>query len=107
MASTEGAFPDNSLFRRLFLVAESRPDGVIADPQHGNISYAQLLRDVEHFRNQLRQSLSPSLFTDAGIIREEDVYICTFMKSSYEMIVALFSIISIGAAMIPLCKLAL
>jgi acyl-coenzyme A synthetase/AMP-(fatty) acid ligase len=104
MASSLNAFPDNSLFRRVFLVSESCSDGLIVDSHNGSINYTQLLHDVRHYRNELRQFLSPSLFTDTGIMKEDDMYICTVMKSSYEMIVAFFSILSIGAAMIPLCK---
>ncbi|KAE8382716.1 acetyl-CoA synthetase-like protein [Aspergillus bertholletiae] len=95
--------PDNELFRRLLLVAESRQETLIHDIPHGvDVTYRQLVRDVSSFRQKLREALPESLLTDKGIVRDDDVFVCTTTSASYEMIVALFAILSIGAAIVPL-----
>ncbi|OGM50585.1 hypothetical protein ABOM_000776 [Aspergillus bombycis] len=95
--------PDNALFRRLLLVAESRQGTLIHDLCHGvSASYRQLLRDVSNFRQELRETLPEYLLTEDGIARDDDVYVCTTTSASYEMIVAFFAILSIGAAIAPL-----
>ncbi|KAE8147518.1 hypothetical protein BDV25DRAFT_142652 [Aspergillus avenaceus] len=95
--------PDNFLFRRLLSLAETRQGARIHDLAYRlDIPYSQLLQDVCYSRRELRQTLPPSLFTKQGIIHDDDVYVCTTMPASYEMTVAFFAILSIGAAMIPL-----
>ncbi|KAE8347278.1 hypothetical protein BDV24DRAFT_157575 [Aspergillus arachidicola] len=95
--------PDNALFRRLLLVAESRHGKLIHDLDHGvSASCRQLLQDVSTFRQKLREALPECLLTEQGVVRDDDIYICTTTSGSYEMIVAFFAILSIGAAIVPL-----
>ncbi|KAK6813822.1 hypothetical protein RU639_010181 [Aspergillus parasiticus] len=95
--------PDNALFRRLLLVAESRHGKLIHDLDHGvSASCRQLLQDVSNFRQKLREALPECLLTEQGVVRDDDIYICTTTSGSYEMIVAFFAILSIGAAIVPL-----
>ncbi|KAB8227114.1 class I adenylate-forming enzyme family protein [Aspergillus alliaceus] len=95
--------PDNALFQRLLFVANHRRAALIHDIINGvHASYYQLLQDVVNYRQRLREVLPQSLLTDTGILREDDVYICTTTRASYEMIVAFFAILSIGAAIVPL-----
>lgn len=95
--------PNNTLFERLVLIAKERPGARIHDLTHGvNASYDDLLQDVVAFRRCLQKTLPSSLLTEKGVIRDDDVYICTAMETSYEMMVAFIAIISIGAAVLPL-----
>ncbi|KAK4888626.1 hypothetical protein LTR49_028838, partial [Elasticomyces elasticus] len=63
-------------------------------------SYAQLLTDVLHLRNQLRQLLDPAIVDK--IDREEEVFILLLGPAGYEFTVGFLALMALGAIIVPI-----
>ncbi|KAF7592117.1 hypothetical protein BBP40_000665 [Aspergillus hancockii] len=88
MATTStNMLPNNDLFRRLLFVSGNRKGALIHDLDHGlNASRSQVLQDVVKLWRKLQEVLDSTLLTKKGVVRDDDVFICTTTSSSYEMI---------------------
>ena len=93
-------FPNFFLFSRLVRWAH-RPLLACRDLTFGfTASYTQLLTDVLHFRNRLRQQLHPDIV--ARIDREEEVYILLLGPCGYEFTVGFLALVALGAVVVPI-----
>jgi hypothetical protein len=64
---------------------------------------AQLLLSVAHARNHLRESLDAEILSKLRS-SDEDVFIFTLTPPGYEFVVYMLAILSLGAAICPLCE---
>jgi malonyl-CoA/methylmalonyl-CoA synthetase len=96
--------PNSPLFNQILRFAHRNERIAIKDPLAGfAASYIQLLTDVLHLRNLLRNSLNCSILEQLG--RGEEVFITILGEGGYEFTVAFFAIVAVGAVVVPLCKL--
>jgi malonyl-CoA/methylmalonyl-CoA synthetase len=96
--------PNLPLFSRLLRFAHCDKSIAIRDKAAGFIaSYVQLLTDVLHLRNALRDSLDK--LTLAQLEDGAEVFINILGPGGYEHTVAFFAVIAVGAVVVPLCKL--
>lgn len=94
-------FPNFFLFGRLLRWAHKTELVAVTDLTFGfKASYAQLLTDVLHLRNDLRRSLHPSLV--ARIDREEEVFINLLGPGGYEFTVGFLALAALGAVIVPI-----
>lgn len=94
-------FPCFFLFNRLVRLAYKEHLIAIKDLTYGiTANYAQLLTDVLHFRNVLREALHPSAIE--GIDRGEEVYVTLVGPAGYEFVVGFFALMALGAAIVPI-----
>ncbi|KAK3714335.1 hypothetical protein LTR37_007921 [Vermiconidia calcicola] len=63
-------------------------------------SYAQLLTDVLHLRNVLRQQLDPDVV--AQIDNEDEIYVLLLGPAGYEFTVGFLSLIALGVIPVPI-----
>lgn len=95
--------PNEPIFRRLLENSNSVPGIIINDPTCGvRADYAQLLRDIVVFRQQLYDKLPNDLFDEDGLIRPDSPYILIASPGNYEFIVASFAILAVGGALVPI-----
>jgi hypothetical protein len=101
------AFPNHVLFTKMVQSSHEDRRIMIRDPENNvEADYTQLLFDISVCREVLRERLAPDLFDDNGLIHEDKtVYVSILSLINYEFLVAQFSILSIGAAMVQLGKL--
>jgi malonyl-CoA/methylmalonyl-CoA synthetase len=93
-------FPNFFLFSRLVRWAH-KPILAVRDLTFGfTATYAQLLTDVLHFRNQLRQVLDPAIIEN--IDREEEVFILLLGPGGYEFTVGFLALMALGAVIVPI-----
>jgi malonyl-CoA/methylmalonyl-CoA synthetase len=96
--------PNTPLFSRILRFAHQSERIAIKDPLIGfAASYIQLLTDVLHLRNLLRNSLGSVILEQLG--KGEEVFITILGEGGYEFTVAFFAIVAVGAVVVPLCKL--
>jgi malonyl-CoA/methylmalonyl-CoA synthetase len=96
----QNVFPNFFLFSRLVRWAH-KPLTAVRDTTFGfEASYAQLMTDVLHFRNELRGSLHPTII--ARIDREDEVYVLLLGPAGYEFTVAFFALMALGAIVTPI-----
>jgi malonyl-CoA/methylmalonyl-CoA synthetase len=94
-------FPNFFLFSRLVRLAHKEHLIAIKDLTYGiTADYAQLLTDVLHFRNLLREALHPSAIK--RIDRGEEVYVTLVGPAGYEFVVGFFALMALGAAIVPI-----
>lgn len=94
-------FPCFFLFNRLVRLAHKEHLIAIKDLTYGiTADYAQLLTDVLHFRNVLREVLHPSAIK--RIDRGEEVYVTLVGPAGYEFVVGFFALMALGAAIVPI-----
>ena len=96
--------PNSPLFSRILRFAHRSERIAIKDPLAGfTASYIQLLTDVLHLRNILRNSLDCSILEQ--LEKGEEVFIIILGEGGYEFTVAFFAILAVNAVIVPLCKL--
>jgi len=94
-------FPNYYYWNRLIRLAHKPSLLAVNDVTFGyKATYLQLLTDVLHFRNVLRQTLDPTVV--AKIDRDEEVFINLLVPGGYEFAVAFFAVMALGAVMVPI-----
>ena len=94
-------FPNFFYFGRLVRLAHKPNLLAVKDITFGyTATYRQLLTDVLHFRNILRQTLDPKIITK--IDRDEEVFINVLGPGGYEFTVAFLSLMALGAVIVPI-----
>lgn len=98
-------FPNDAIFTQLVHLSEEVEGFVFCDSARGvSAGYAQLLQDIFQFQIRIRNQLPSELLDTNGHVREKNVYICILASPSYEFLVALFAVLALGAAVVPICK---
>ncbi|KIW94368.1 uncharacterized protein Z519_04344 [Cladophialophora bantiana CBS 173.52] len=94
-------FPNFFLFGRLLRWSYRRKLVAIKDLTYGyTADYAQLLTDILHLRNVLRQTLPPTIIRK--IDRDEEVFINLLGPGGYEFVVGFFALMALGAVIVPI-----
>ncbi|EFR03573.1 hypothetical protein MGYG_06570 [Nannizzia gypsea CBS 118893] len=96
--------PNEPFFRRLLGLTQLG-DGHVAidDPYSGTkASYSQFLGDVLATRDAIRHAAPPGMLDQRGMIYEQRPYILLLAPCSYRYLVGFFSILALGAAVVPL-----
>lgn len=95
--------PNEPIFRKLLDNSKSIPGVIVNDPTCGvRADYLNLLRDIVVFRQQLYDALPDALFDDTGLIKPDSPYILIASPGNYEFIVASFTVLAIGGALVPI-----
>lgn len=103
--SSSTKLPNEPMFRRLVENTTTVQNVIVHDPSCGvNAKYPQLLHDILALRQRLYECLPASMFDEKGRMKEDNPYILILSRGNYEFIVAAFSILSIGGALVPLGK---
>lgn len=100
-------FPNDSCFSQLLTIAEQKISSVIVnDPTSGvKADYNRLLHDISAIRRTLCKVLPSHLLQNGSILQGDPIYVCTLLGPNYNFIIALLSILAIGGAVVPLCKI--
>ncbi|KAJ5598163.1 hypothetical protein N7537_008247 [Penicillium hordei] len=98
---TQG-FPNDPIFTRLSRLSQERPGSIIHDEYGINASYKDLISDVMHFRQVIREQLPATLFDDKGLLRKEAASIAFLAFSGYHHLVCFFTIVALGGICVPL-----
>ena len=99
----DNVLPNFPIFNRLLYLAGQSTQLAINDVTYGHkATYAQLLSDVLHVRNDLRKRLCPSVH--AQLLRGERVSINLMAPGGYEFSTALLATLAIGAVIVPICE---
>ncbi|PGG96863.1 hypothetical protein AJ79_09425 [Helicocarpus griseus UAMH5409] len=90
-----------SLFNRMVRFAHRPHLTAVKDIRFGfTASYAQILTDVLHLRNHLRETLSPEILT--RLEKDEKVFINLLGPGGYEYTVGFLAIFALGAVVVPI-----
>lgn len=93
------------MFRRLVENNRSAQNVIVHDPSCGvNAKYPQLLHDILALRQRLYECLPLSMFDEKGRMKGDNPYILILSRGNYEFIVASFSVLAMGGALVPLGK---
>ena len=99
--SGPNVFPNFYLFSRLVRLAHKPSLFAVNDVTFGyKATYLQFLTDILHFRNVLRQTLDSAVI--AKLDRDEEVFINLLGPGGYEFAVAFFSLMALGAVIVPI-----
>lgn len=91
--------PDEPFFTRLVWLASQDNGDILNDrDRHVKVDYATLLRDILAFRQKIRDTLPHDIFDSNGMVSKEGVYICLLVSASYESLLGVFAVASLGAA---------
>lgn len=95
--------PNEPMFRRLVENNRSVQNVIVHDPSCGvNVKYPQLLHDILALRQRLYECLPLSMFDEKGRMKGDNPYILILSRGNYEFIVASFSVLAMGGALVPL-----
>ncbi|KAJ5408554.1 hypothetical protein N7509_002437 [Penicillium cosmopolitanum] len=95
--------PNDPLFRQLLNNAQVNPNILVHDPTHNkDATTAQLLHDVVAFQNKILSQLPSHHINHHGRLQTPGVYIAILAPLSYDFIIALYAVIALGAAAVPL-----
>lgn len=98
-------FPNDPIFNRLLSVAWEFRGTVVYDTTVGiEVDYARFFNDVSRQRATLRRELPQSVSNEHGLVDGGSPFINVLPAGGYEFIVGLYTILSIGAACVPLGK---
>ncbi|MCJ1348491.1 hypothetical protein MMC31_006723, partial [Peltigera leucophlebia] len=101
--SYSSKLPNEPIFRRLVENNKTVHNVIVHDPSCGvNAKYPQLLRDILALRQRLYECLPVSMFDEKGRMKGDNPYILILSRGNYEFIVAAFSVLAIGGALVPL-----
>lgn len=99
-------FPNDVVLCQLMEMAlASKRDAIVDVPRGITASYAQLLADVLKTRERIWAEAPRSMFDDKGIITLDSPFIFILSSASYLVPVAAFAVLSVGAAICPMCKI--
>ena len=94
-------FPNFFLWSRLVRWAHKTNLTAVTDLTFNfKASYAQLLTDVLHLRNQLRQILHPSIVQ--GIDRGDEIFVNLLGPAGYEFTVGFLALAALGVVVVPI-----
>ena len=97
--------PNEPIFHRLVEQGKSNHNVIFHDPSCGiSAKYPQLFYDILLLRQRLYGSLPESMFDGKGRIKEDAPYIFILSRGNYEFVVASFTVLAIGGALVPLGK---
>ena len=97
--------PNEPIFHRLVEQSKSNHNVIFHDPSNGiSAKYPQLFYDILLLRQRLYGSLPASMFDEKGRIKEDTPYVFILSRGNYEFIVASFTVLAVGAALVPLGK---
>ena len=95
--------PNIYFFTRLVRLASKSNLIAIKDLTFGfTASYAQLLTDVLHLRNVLRETLDTAVLE--RLDREDEVLVNLLGPGGYEFVVGFLALVALGAVVVPICK---
>lgn len=99
----DNVFPNYPVFTRLLFYAQNSSSVAINDVTNNlQGTYAELLSDVLHLRNSIRDMLSPEI--RERLILGHPVAINLLTPGGYEFAVGLLAILALGAVVVPICK---
>ncbi|KAJ5915313.1 hypothetical protein N7454_011067 [Penicillium verhagenii] len=100
---TQINFPSDPFFTKLLARAKQRGDSTIISDNtiSAQLSYRQLLQDVDNLRQSLRRRLSPGLLDVNGTLNN-GTCIAVIARSGYRFIVASIAIFALGGIILPL-----
>lgn len=99
----DNILPNFSLFVRLLFYAQYRSSVAINDVTNSlQGTHADLLSDVLHLRNAVRDMLSPEV--RERLILGHPVAINLLASGGYEFAVGFLAIVALGAIVVPICK---
>ncbi|KAL4802408.1 hypothetical protein BDV18DRAFT_163812 [Aspergillus unguis] len=95
-------FPNDPIFNQLRKIAKQSP-GVLFHDEYGvDARYSDLIRDVIHLREILREHLPSASFNEQGSLREDARSIAFLAYSGYSFIISFFAIVGLGGICVPL-----
>lgn len=97
-------FPNDAIFTRLRQMCTEKPDLLFHDDYGVDACYNDLIRDVIHLRQILREQLPISSFDADGSLKEDSKSIGFLANSGYYFIASFFAIAALGGICVPLCK---
>lgn len=97
-------FPNDPIFTQLCRLAKQSPDVLFHDEYGVDARYSDLIRDVIHMREVLREQLPSASFDERGCLREDSRSIAYLAYSGYSFIISFFAIVALGGICVPLCK---
>jgi malonyl-CoA/methylmalonyl-CoA synthetase len=96
-------FPNFFLFSRFLRWSYKRHLIAVKDLTYGyTADYAQLLTDVLHLRNVLRQTLPATVVRKVDA--DEEVFVTLLGPGGYEFVVGFFALMALGAVVVPICE---
>ncbi|PTB62264.1 acyl-CoA synthetase-like protein [Trichoderma citrinoviride] len=95
-------FPNDAIFTRLRQMTLEKPDLLFHDDYGVDASYNDLIRDVIHLRQILREQLPASSFNADGSLKKDARSIGFLAYSGYCFIVSFFAIAALGGICVPL-----
>lgn len=100
------AFPNDLIFTRLQRLSTERHGVVIHDEYTGiDATYNDLVSDVVHFRQNLREQLGSSVFDKSGCLRKESAAVAFLGSSGYFFVVSFLAVAALGGIHVPLGKI--
>ncbi|KAJ5770378.1 uncharacterized protein N7511_002429 [Penicillium nucicola] len=101
--SQKVGLPNDPLFKKLLHNAQVNTNILIHDPTHNkDATTAQFLHDVGAFCANILCQLPQDLLNEHGSLKIPGVYIAILAPLSYDFVVALYAVIALGAAAVPL-----
>ncbi|KAE8421001.1 hypothetical protein BDV36DRAFT_292677 [Aspergillus pseudocaelatus] len=95
-------FPNDPIFTRLRKLYAERP-GVLFHDEHGiDAGYSDLISDVIHMRQVLREQLPSTVFDENGLLQPEAPSIAFLAFNGYYFIVSFLAIAALGGICVPL-----
>jgi len=108
---TQINFPSDPFFTKLLARAKQLGDLTIINDNtiSAQVSYLQLLQDVNNLRQSLRRRLPPTLLDNNGTLSLADNGTCiaVIARSGYRFLVACIAIFALGGVVLPLSELVL
>lgn len=97
-------FPDEPLFSHLLRLSKEIQHEIIDDPRTcAKVTYEELLSDILVFQDVLRRALPDKLFGEDGL-KGDGAYIAILCPMSYDFIVSLYAVHSLGFGVVPFCE---
>ncbi|KAI1279487.1 acyl-CoA synthetases/AMP-acid ligases II [Xylaria sp. FL0933] len=96
--------PDEPIFQRLIDNTKTHGRVIFHDPTCGvDATYPQLLHDIVSLRQRLHNWLPSSIFDKTGLLSDQtSPYILVLAPGNYDFVVASFTVLAIGGALVPL-----
>ncbi|OTA07292.1 acyl-CoA synthetase [Trichoderma parareesei] len=95
-------FPNDAIFTRLRQMCMEKPELLFHDDYGVDACYNDLIRDVIHLRQVLKEQLPTSSFDERGSLKETSKSIGFFAYSGYYFIASFFAIAALGGICVPL-----
>ncbi|KXG49714.1 AMP-dependent synthetase/ligase [Penicillium griseofulvum] len=95
-------FPNDPIFNQLRRLAKQSPDVLFHDEYGVDARYSDLIHDVIHLREILREHLPSASFDEQGCLREDAKSIAFLAYSGYSFIISFFAIAALGGICVPL-----